>query len=109
LEQWPNIALPKGLICKPQIGQVIADPECIQYALTDEHRWLILATDGLWGDITNQKAIELVQLHYTETNSLAGIAKKLTQYAINKGAEDNITVFVVDLFNLCKKRAIEVS
>src|SRR4030095_4800226 len=75
LEQWPNIALPQGLVCQPQVGQVIADPEYVKHALTDEHRWLILATDGLWGDISNQKAIELVQSYYDETNSLAGIAQ----------------------------------
>jgi len=109
LQQWPNIALLKGLECKPQIGQVIADPEYEKHVLTDKHRWLILATDGLWDDIANQEAINLVQLYYDQKKSLAGIAQILAQYAIRRGAEDNITVFVVDLFNLCKKRVIEVS
>jgi len=103
LQQWPKVVLPDGIVCEPKIEQVISDLEYESHTLTDKHRWLILATDGLWDDITNQEAIKLVQLYYDEKKSLAGIAKKLTQHAIQRGAEDNITVFVVDLLNLCKK------
>jgi serine/threonine protein phosphatase PrpC len=103
LQQWPKVDLPNGIVCEPKIGQVIADLEYEKHTLTNAHRWLILATDGLWDDIANQEAIKLVQLHYDQKKSLAGIAQKLAQYAIQRGAEDNITVFVVDLLNLCKK------
>lgn len=114
LEQWGKGFQENSLECEPKVGQVIADVEYVKQKITDEYRWLILATDGLWDVISNEEAIQIVQSYHDkwcgkkEDKSFAGFdfkisfSNKLAQKAIKKGSEDNITVIVVDLLELCK-------
>jgi serine/threonine protein phosphatase PrpC len=106
LEQWPNIKLHNGFQLNPQIGQVIAEPEYKKLSLTDVHRWLIIATDGLWNTVQNEEAVTMVQNYYDNKGYLQGIAHYLCQYAIEKGSEDNIAVFVVDLLRASNNEKI---
>ncbi len=118
LEQWGKGFEANYLECEPKVGQVIADLEYIKQELTDEYRWLILATDGLWDVMSNEKAVQKVQSYYDkwckklanikEDKNLAGFdfkvsfSNKLACAAIKKGSQDNITVLVVDLLELYK-------
>ena len=104
-EQWPDICFKERQICKPQVGQLIAEPEYTEHQLTDTDRWLIIASDGLWDVVNNEEALTIVQDYYDKEGCLRGIAYFLCKYAITRHSTDNITVIVVDLLsNLFKKK-----
>ena len=73
---------------------VIAEPEYSCIPLHSKST-LILASDGLWDVISNEKVVEIIEekKHGTIQNSTC----VLVTNAINKGSTDNITVMRVDL------------
>ena len=73
---------------------VIADPKITVHTLSSENDFLILACDGVWDTVDNQKAIEIVS---TAINENKNPAEKLVTQAHQKGSQDNITAIVVDL------------
>ena len=82
--------------CKLQgIGQIIADPEYAQMQLKPDNHFLILASDGVWDEISSEKAVAIVNSGLRNKLSLDVIAKKLQDAAIEEGSGDNITVCVV--------------
>ena len=81
---------------------VTHQPEVFRYKLDKNDKFIILACDGLWDVVTNQEAVNFV-LESCYDNKLnkrvdskkkINIAKKLANYAINKGSTDNITIIV---------------
>lgn len=78
-------------------------PDIFRYKLNKTDKFIILACDGLWDVVTNQEAVNFVLNNcYDETtneriNKNINIAKKLGEYAIGKGSNDNVTVIVVFL------------
>jgi protein phosphatase 2C len=78
------------------IGQVIAVPEYDSVELTKNNRFFVMASDGLWDTLSNEKVIDEVQSKY-EKNSAEYIAEYLADLAIEKGSKDNITVIVAKL------------
>jgi serine/threonine protein phosphatase PrpC len=83
----------------PGIGQVIADPEYTRVPLEERHRWLVIASDGLWDKVTNEEALAIVQEYYDAHESIGGISEVLCDYAIDNGSKDNVTVLVIDLLD----------
>lgn len=78
-------------------------PEVFRHRITQNEKFMILACDGLWDVIDNQTAVNLVLSEcYTirtgcrNTNKI-NIARRLADYALEKGSTDNITVVVVFL------------
>lgn len=72
------------------------------HVLTDDDKYLVLATDGLWDVMSNAEVGALL----TMTNrSMQKIADFLVQEASVRGSTDNITVVVLDL----KKRRKTIS
>ncbi|KAJ5076966.1 hypothetical protein M0811_00286 [Anaeramoeba ignava] len=61
--------------------------------LTEEDKFLIIACDGVWDVITNEKAVELLQ-GMDEPDKMS---KKLLANAIREGSTDNITCMVIIL------------
>jgi len=57
---------------------------------TGEYRFLIIACDGLWDVVSNQKAIEIVDRYPEPTRAAAA----LRDYAYLLGSTDNISVIV---------------
>ena len=104
--QLPDICLKDQQLYTPQVGQVIAEPECTEHILTDTDRWLIIASDGLWDVVGSKDALTMVQDYYDTEGYLEGIARFLCECAIAKGSEDNITIMVVDLLNDWFKKEI---
>lgn len=81
---------------------VIHIPEIFNYELSD-HKFLIMACDGVWDVLDNQSAIDFVL--YTldkitvnsnlSTNRKDNIAFLLARYCIDKGSMDNISVMII--------------
>lgn len=93
--------------------QIVPLPEIHDYS-TSGFDFIIMACDGLWDVMTNDEAVNFVRDHLTDNNpemhydeidhSLVKkilkqknghIAKYLTQYAIEKGSNDNVSVIVI--------------
>lgn len=76
-------------------GQVIAKPEYGQYQLTENNKFMILASDGLWDTVKNERANFLVADALAYGYSCKAAANILKNEAIKRGSSDNITVIVV--------------
>lgn len=61
----------------------------------DHFRYIIVASDGLWGYATNLQVSRLVHVLRKEGRDSLRIAKEIVQLAIDQGSMDNITVFVM--------------
>lgn len=68
-------------------------------------KFLIIACDGLWDVLQNQEVVDFVLSKYNKntvnikTKSENNIAYKLSELAINKGSQDNITIIVIFFVN----------
>jgi protein phosphatase PTC1 len=72
----------KGLTCEPYVQSVEIRPE---------HKFLILACDGLFDVVTDDEAVRAVQ----HLNSSKHMAKALLKMAMERGTTDNVTVMVI--------------
>jgi serine/threonine protein phosphatase PrpC len=65
---------------------------------------VVLASDGLWGTVSNEETAEVVrEMQKSAKKSapdLGAAAKRLARMALERGGDDNITVIVVDLHRL---------
>lgn len=57
--------------------------------------FLILATDGLWNVMSHQYAVEFVRKRLLGNMDVEDIAHKLTQHALDRRSQDNVTVCIV--------------
>lgn len=76
---------------------LIATPEITKFPLTNEDRFILLATDGFWEQISSQVAVDFV-LKEKGINAKV-MCKKLTDLVAKKSnhLEDNTTVLLVKL------------
>lgn len=73
---------------------ITVSPDVVTRNLSGEDDFLILASDGLWDVVTNERAVELVR-STVRVPELA--AKRLASYAMNSRSDDNISVIVAFL------------
>lgn len=75
-------------------------PDIYRYRLERSDKFLIIACDGLWDKLSNQEVVNFVLTEcYDNTTNVRinreiNIAKKLGEYAIQKGSTDNVTIIV---------------
>jgi len=69
------------------------EPFLNEIALTDEDKFVILACDGVWDVITDQRAVEIVE---GEKDPFIA-SSRLRDYAYLLGSDDNISVITVVL------------
>lgn len=78
-------------------------PDIYKYRLEATDKFIILACDGLWDVCVNQEVVNFILTEcYDPTlknriNKNINIAKKLAEYAIQKGSMDNVTIIVAFL------------
>lgn len=78
---------------------IISEPEYAEITLTDQHNFLILATNGLWSVMHNDEVVTLWQKKQLCAQGVDAFAKLLALLAIKRGSIDNITVMLVDLLS----------
>ena len=81
--------------CKGPV--IIAEPDYMAQHLTKQNKFLVLASDGLWDTLTNEKVIQI--LNDKKDDDIDSITQLLATTAIEKGSTDNITVMLVDLLS----------
>jgi serine/threonine protein phosphatase PrpC len=73
---------------------IIATPHISSTKLdSKEYTFLILACDGVWDEITDQQAVDMISKLEPNQHSIA--AKLLVQMALKRNSADNITAIVV--------------
>lgn len=70
---------------------IIAEPFIGEYEMVEEDEFLILACDGVWDEISDQMAVDIVR---SEKNAHKA-SLKLRDYAYAMGSDDNISVIVI--------------
>jgi protein phosphatase 1L len=86
---------------KPHVSHL---PDVYDYEIKD-HKFLIMACDGVWDVLSNQDAVDFVLFSLDKiklddnctTRSSKNIAYLLGEYAIQRGSQDNISVLIVFL------------
>lgn len=102
---YPGVAFTRSIgdALAQGIG-VFAEPEMMEIRLNSEHKYLILASDGIWEFITNQEAVDILSKNLDAPlracHALVQKAYQLwLQYEVRT---DDITVIVVKLDGLKK-------
>ena len=73
---------------------VSSAPDIVRHTISEYDQFLILASDGLWDVLSNERAVEIVSSIYPDTKTASFV---LVQTAFEMGSSDNITALVVDL------------
>jgi serine/threonine protein phosphatase PrpC len=78
---------------------VICTPDIMTYKLDNTDKFIVLACDGLWDVLSCQEVVNFILIECYENadkriKKEINIAKKLGEYAIQKGSSDNITILV---------------
>lgn len=77
------------LECTPYVTHL---PQIYKYKISNSDKFIIYACDGLWDILSNQDAVDYVNTMLGDKKCNGNYAKKLAEYALNKGSLDNITV-----------------
>ena len=103
----PMRCYPGGLSLSRSIGDVtlkyhptkvvVGEPDVIQQRLQPDDKFVILACDGIWDVMTNEKAVAVVAKAIKDKQDAA---KSLVRHAFLTGSTDNMTAVVVHLSQL---------
>ena len=75
-------------------SEAFTHAQVFTHELTPEDEFLVVACDGLWDTLSNDKVVTIIQ---DTVKHPAMVAQRLATEAINAGSGDNISVIVVFL------------
>ncbi|MCQ2819325.1 MAG: protein phosphatase 2C domain-containing protein [archaeon] len=66
-EGYPGLAMSRSIgdLVASQVG-VTPDPEIFEYDLEEDNKYIVLATDGIWDYLPNEKVMEIGEEYYEE-------------------------------------------
>lgn len=101
-EQLPGLAMSRSIgdLVAAHVG-VIAEPDIVTYELTEFDKFVVVATDGVWEFIHNQKCVDLVKEHW-ENRDVEAACESVMKESVKRWQEedtvvDDITVIVAFL------------
>ena len=101
-ENIPGLAMSRSLGDKvaSEVG-VISEPEIYDMSLTEEDKFIVIASDGIWEFLPNDQVVEMV-VPYWENNNPEGACEKLIAESVKHWEEedeviDDITVIIIFL------------
>jgi serine/threonine protein phosphatase PrpC len=76
---YPGLAMSRtiGDLIASEVG-VIAEPEIIEHTITKDCKFIVIATDGVWEFLNNERVCEVVHPFYLNNDS-KGACDKLYQ------------------------------
>jgi len=83
------------LFKEPKQSYLIVEPDIKKFTLTVDVEFLVVGCDGLYEEFQNDEIIEFIRNRLERKDSLQNIVQELVEEAIDRGANDNITVIVV--------------
>lgn len=78
-----------------RVGPLSAEPELKLVTLTKEDEFLIIGSDGIWDEFSNQNSVDFARRRLQEHNDVKLCCKQIVEEAIKRGATDNLTVVMV--------------
>lgn len=96
----PGLAMSRALgdIAASKVG-VVAIPEIFELNIEDKHKILIIASDGIWGVLSNEQAIDIAGKYYErdEANMACEDLVRTATFEWKRQSEiiDDITVIVI--------------
>lgn len=101
-ENIPGLAMSRsfGDHCAAQVG-VIADPEVLEMNLTEQDKFIVIASDGVWEFLSNDEVVAIVEPFYRQ-NSAEKAAEALIKEALKRWKQeenvvDDITCIIIYL------------
>lgn len=83
---------------------ITCEPDIFKHKISQNDQFIVMACDGLWDVLQNCDVVnfilENVKIHKGKCKIIdkrINIAKKLAEYAINKGSTDNISIIIIFL------------
>ena len=99
-EDFPGLAMSRSIgdIESKKIG-VIPNPEFIEYNISEETKYMIICSDGIWEFMSNKKVMEIANEYYINNDS-KGLCKCLYETSVKYWNEaqcylDDITAIAV--------------
>jgi serine/threonine protein phosphatase PrpC len=96
-QNLPGLAMTRsfGDLVAASVG-VICDPEVVHYQLSENDRFIILASDGVWEFISSQEAVELVASCVTANEACQLLVDESTKrWRREEDVVDDITAVVI--------------
>lgn len=78
---------------------IISEPEYAEIPLTNNHGFLVVASDGLWDKMSNEEVAAMLQEKRSSIQDMSLLAKMLVLCVVQRGVLDNITVMLIDLLS----------
>ena len=70
---------------------LIAVPHIVKYTLKPFDKFLVMASDGVWDELSDQEAI----MHCKDEVSSKQIAQNIVKVVLQRGTKDNVSVIVL--------------
>lgn len=74
---------------------VTCEPEMVYHDLTGDEEFIVMATDGVWGALSNEQVVEFVHEQLKYRREPLAICRRLVQHTLANGGSDNTTAVLV--------------
>lgn len=101
-ENIPGLAMSRsfGDHAAVEVG-VISEPEILEMNLTEDDKFIVLASDGVWEFLSNDEVARIVYPHYlnnsAEKAAEALIRESLKKWKTEENVVDDITCIIIFL------------
>ena len=97
-DNFPGLAMSRSIgdLVAGSVG-VICDPEIIEYKINESSKFIVVASDGIWEYLTNERVAEIVNPFYNTMNAI-GAVEKLVEEASMCWNRVNINYFLFLIF-----------
>ena len=99
-QDYPGLAMSRSIgdIDSKKIG-IIPNPEIIEYNISEETKYMIICSDGIWEFMSNEDVMEIANEYYLD-NDVKGLCKCLYETSVDYWNEadyylDDITAIAV--------------
>ncbi len=83
---------------------IVFDPDIVFFKRDRKQKFLIIATDGIWGSIGNELAVKIVDSSLKKNPDPDKAASTLVKRAVSSGSTDNCSAIVI-LLSSCYKHS----
>ncbi|EKG08394.1 protein phosphatase 2C, putative [Trypanosoma cruzi] len=92
----------------PEAQAVTAIPDVVHLELTPQDEFVIIACDGVWDMVTNEKAVEIVRSEVADHSDLSLACERLMDACLSKvstgAGTDNMTVIILQFKSFFLKK-----
>ena len=92
-ENYPGLAMSRSIgdLVAGSVG-VICDPEIIEFTINEKSKFIVIASDGVWEFLSNEKVAEIVNPYYNLMDS-NGAADRLVEEATKMWRRVNLLFY----------------